>query len=78
MTSTETLNIKNVVNKHRFLLVTHTTYFDPWFGPYRFLKSGYSADQVLDQVLDRLDRPVLGQVFGPQEVQHLLGFEYKF
>jgi hypothetical protein len=28
--------------------------------------------------VDRLDIEVNGQVFGPQEVQNLLGFEYMF
>jgi hypothetical protein len=29
-------------------------------------------------MLGRLDIQVLGQVFGPQDVQNLLGFENKF
>jgi hypothetical protein len=74
MTSPEILYTKNVVNELSFPLVTHTTCFDIRFGRYGFLKSGDSADQVLD----RLGIHVLGQAFGPQEVQNLWGFEYKF
>jgi hypothetical protein len=70
----ETLYMKNSVNKLSFLLVTHMTCFDTWFGRYRFFKSGYSTDQILD----RLNIHVLYQVFGPQELQNLLGFEYMF
>jgi hypothetical protein len=73
MTSPETLYTKNVVNELRFLLVTHMTCFDIWFGRYGFLKSGFSAGQILD----RLDIQVLGQVFGPQDVRNLLWSEYK-
>jgi hypothetical protein len=73
MTSSETLYTKNVVNELSFPLVTHMTCFDTRFGRYRFLKSGYSADHILD----RLGIQVLDQVFGPQEMQNLLGFEYK-
>jgi hypothetical protein len=47
---------KNVVNKLRFLLITHMTCFDIRFGCYGILKSGFSADQVLD----RLGIQVLG------------------
>jgi hypothetical protein len=74
MTSLETLDTKNSVNKLRYLLVTYMTYFDTRFGHYRRLKSGYSADQILD----RLDIQVIDQVFGPQEVQNLLEFEHRF
>jgi hypothetical protein len=28
---------------------THTTYSDTWFGRYGFLKSGYSAELILDR-----------------------------
>jgi hypothetical protein len=74
MTSSETLYTKNVANKLSFPLVTHRTCFDTRFGCYGFLKSGYSADQILD----RLGIQVLGKVFGPQDVQNLLRSEYKF
>jgi hypothetical protein len=74
LTSPETLYTKNVINKLRFLLVTHSTYFDTRFGCYRFLKSGYRAGQILG----RLDIPVLDKVFGPQEAQKLPGFEHEF
>jgi hypothetical protein len=50
MTSPETLYRKNVVNELRFQLVTHTTCFDIRFGHYRFLKSGFSAGQILDRL----------------------------
>jgi hypothetical protein len=73
MTSPETLYTKNVFNKLRFLLVTHMTCFDIRFGRYGFLKSGFSAGQILD----RLGIQVLGQVFGPQDIQNLLWSEYK-
>jgi hypothetical protein len=68
MTSPETLYMKNVVNELSFLLVTHTTCFDTQFSRYGFLKSGFSAGQILD----RLDIQVLGQVFMPQDLQNLL------
>jgi hypothetical protein len=71
MTSPETLYTKNVINELSFLLVTHTTSFDLGFGRYGILKSGYGADQIVD----RLGIQVFDQVFGPQEVQTLLGFE---
>jgi hypothetical protein len=53
--------MKNVVNELSFLLVTHMTCFDIRFSLYGFLKSGFSAGQILD----RLGIQVLGQVFGP-------------
>jgi hypothetical protein len=55
--------MKNVVDKLIFLLVTHMTCFDTRFGRYRFLKSDFSAGQILD----RLGIQVLGLVFGPQD-----------
>jgi hypothetical protein len=61
MTSPETLYMKNVSNKLSFLSVTHTTYFDIWFGCYEFLNSDFCTDQVLDRPVIQ----VLGQVFGP-------------
>jgi hypothetical protein len=63
MTSQETSYTKDVANKLRFLLVTHMTCFDIWFGCYGFLKSGFSTRQILDS----LGIQVLGQVFGAQE-----------
>jgi hypothetical protein len=63
MTSPETSYMKNVANKLSFLLVTHMTCFDIRFGRYGFLKSGFSARQILDI----LGIQVLGQVFGPQD-----------
>jgi hypothetical protein len=44
--------MKDAVNGHNFPLVPHTAYFDTWFGRYRFLKSGYGAELILD----RMDR----------------------
>jgi hypothetical protein len=44
MTSPETLYTKNTVNELSFPLVTHTAYFDTWFGCYGFLKLGYGAE----------------------------------
>jgi hypothetical protein len=49
-TSPQPLYTKNVFNKLDFLLVTHMTCFDIRFGRYEFLKSGFSADQVLDKL----------------------------
>jgi hypothetical protein len=59
MTSLETLNTKIAINKLRFPLVTHMTYFDALFDSYGLLKSGYGAEQILD----RLDMLVIDQVF---------------
>jgi hypothetical protein len=73
MISPETLYTKNVVNELSFLLVTHMTYFDLRFSRYGFLNSDFSAGQILH----RLGIHVLGQVFGPQDVQNLLRSEYK-
>jgi hypothetical protein len=63
MTTPETLYTKNVTNELSFLLVTHMTSFGVWFGCYGFLKSGFSAGQILD----RLGIQVLGHVFGGQD-----------
>jgi hypothetical protein len=63
MNSPETLYTKNVINELSFLLVTHTTCFDIRFGRYGFLKSGFSAGQILD----RMGIQLLGQVFGLQD-----------
>jgi hypothetical protein len=60
MTSPETLYMKNVVNELRFLLVTRMTCFDIRFGRYRILKSGDSADQVLDRLVYRCMVKFLG------------------
>jgi hypothetical protein len=49
MTSPETSYTKDVANEVSFLLVTHTTCFDIRFGRYGFLKSGFSARQILEQ-----------------------------
>jgi hypothetical protein len=74
MTSLETFYTKNAINELRFPLVTHMAYFNTRFGRYGILKTGYSADQILD----RLDIQVIDQVFGPQEGQKFLGFEHGF
>jgi hypothetical protein len=51
MTSPEISYTKNIINELSFLLVTHTTRFDIWFGRYGFLKSGYSAELILDTLM---------------------------
>jgi hypothetical protein len=53
---------------------SHMTCFNVRYGHYGFLKSGFSAEQILD----RLGIQVPGQVFGPPDVQNLLEFGYKF
>jgi hypothetical protein len=50
MTSLETSHTKNVVNKLRFLLVTHTTHFGIRFGRYGILKSYFSSRRVNDRL----------------------------
>jgi hypothetical protein len=72
MASPKTFYTKDVVNELSFLLVTHTTYFDIRFGRYKFWKSGFNTDLVLD----RLGIHALGQAFGPQDGWNLLGSEY--
>jgi hypothetical protein len=57
------LYTKDVINDLRFPLVTHTTYFDIWFGCYDFLNSGFTAGQFFG----RLVIQVLGKVFGPKD-----------
>jgi hypothetical protein len=74
MSSTETLSIKVSVNELSSPLVTHPSYFDTRFSSNRLLKSGYSADQILD----RLGIQGTNQVLGPQEAQNLQGFEHSF
>jgi hypothetical protein len=39
MTSPETLYMKNAINKHNFVPVTHTAYFDTRFDRYGFFKT---------------------------------------
>jgi hypothetical protein len=51
MTSLETSNMKNVANELSFLLVTHTTHFDIWFGRYGFLKPSYNAELIPDRLM---------------------------
>jgi hypothetical protein len=58
MTSPESSYTKNVVNEISFLLVTHMSCFDIWFGRYRIFKSGFSSEQILD----RLNKEVKSQV----------------
>jgi hypothetical protein len=50
MASLETSYTKNVTNELRFLLVTHTTRFDIWFGWYGFLNSCYGAELILHRL----------------------------
>jgi hypothetical protein len=63
MISPEISYTKNVSNELIFLLVTHMTCCDIWFGLYAILKSGSRSGQIRD----RLGIQVLGQVFGPQD-----------
>jgi hypothetical protein len=63
MTSPETSYMKDVANELRFFLVNHMTCFNIRFGRYGFLKSGFSARQILDN----LGIQMLGQDFGPQD-----------
>jgi hypothetical protein len=65
---------KKAIKELSFSLVTHIAYFNTRFGRYRFLNSAYSADQILD----RLDIQVLGQVLKSQEARNLPGFEHRF
>jgi hypothetical protein len=51
MTSPETSYMKNITDELSFLLVTHMTHFNIRFGHYRFLKSGYGAELVLDRLM---------------------------
>jgi hypothetical protein len=55
--------MKIAINELSIPLVTHTVYFDKWFGNYGLLKSGYSAESILD----RLDIHVIDHVLRPQE-----------
>jgi hypothetical protein len=73
-TSPETLYTKKAVKELSFSLVTHIAYFNTRFGRYGFLNSAYNADQILD----RLDIQVLGQVLKSQEARNLPGFEHRF
>jgi hypothetical protein len=54
---------KNVANELSFLLVTHTTCFNIWFGCYCILNSDFSSGQILE----RLGIQVLDQIIGPQD-----------
>jgi hypothetical protein len=51
MTSSEISYIKNITNELNFLLVTDITHFGIRFGRYRFLKSGYGAELILDRLM---------------------------
>jgi hypothetical protein len=50
MTSIETSYMKNVTNELSFLLVTHMTHFDIWFGRYGILKSRFSSGHIMDRL----------------------------
>jgi hypothetical protein len=63
MTLPEILYTKDVTNEPRFLLVTHTTSFDIQINRYEFLKSDFTAEQILD----RLTIQVFDQIFGPPD-----------
>ncbi len=51
MTSLETSYMKDVANELSFLVVTHMTCFDIWFGRYGFLNLGYGAELILDRLM---------------------------
>jgi hypothetical protein len=74
MTSPETSYMKDVLNKLSFLLVTHMTCFNIQFGRYGFLKSGFNARQILDN----LGIQMLDQDLGPQDGCDMLESEYNF
>jgi hypothetical protein len=81
LTSPETLYMKDVVNEFSFLLVTHMTCFDIWFDCYGFLKSGFSAGQILNRLGYRFLVRFLGHkmaeaCWGPntRSEDHLLTF----
>jgi hypothetical protein len=63
MTSAETQNMKFVVDKLSFLLVTPTAYSNAWFDNYKILKSGQGAGQFLE----RLDTQMNDQVLRAQK-----------
>jgi hypothetical protein len=63
MTSSETSDMKYVVNELNFLLVTHMTHFDIRFGRYGILNSCFSYGKGYGQI----GLLVFGQVFRPQE-----------
>jgi hypothetical protein len=48
MTFPETLHLKNDVNEHSFMSVTHMAYSNTQFGRYGYLNSGYGAEVILD------------------------------
>jgi hypothetical protein len=64
MTSLETLYMKNVTNELSFLLVTHMTHFDIWFGRYSILNSYFSSGQVMDRLDYRCSVRFLGHKMG--------------
>jgi hypothetical protein len=64
MTSPATLYTKNVVNELSFLLVTHMTCFDIWFGLYVTLKSCFSSGLVTDRLDYRCLVRILGHKMG--------------
>jgi hypothetical protein len=50
VTSLETLDTKNAINKLSSLLVTHMAYFDTLFGCNGLLRPGYRVGQILDRL----------------------------
>jgi hypothetical protein len=64
MTSPESSYMKNVTYELRFLLVTHMTLFDIWFGHYVILKSCFSSGQVIDRLDCRCLVRLLGHKMG--------------
>jgi hypothetical protein len=61
MTLPETFYTKDAVNESSFLLVTHMTSFEIHINRYEFLKSDFTAEQILD----RLAIQAFDQIFGP-------------
>jgi hypothetical protein len=59
MTSPETLNMKIVINKLSFLLVTHMANSVAPFDSYRILKSGQGAEYFLDRLDMQMNNQVL-------------------
>jgi hypothetical protein len=55
------LNTTKLGNSPIFLTITHATSFDIQFSRYGFLKSGFSAGQILDRLVYRCLVRFLGQ-----------------
>jgi hypothetical protein len=64
MTSPETSYTENVANKLIFMLVTHMTHFDIWFGRYGILNSCFSSRHVMDRLDCKCSVTFLGHKVG--------------